>query len=202
MFGSSSWTFARAGAAVAAAVVGAALSGGVARADKPAAAAPPPPAAARPGAPIPGDGRTPDQLRGEVLERMRALRAWRIVEALRLDEATSARLFPILSKYDEREMGLAIDRRDIARSLRAEVQSARPDEARIKTSIDRLLANRERQRAMEDERVKDLRKVLTPVQQAKLMLLLPRLENEFARRVRQAAEEQRQLGGGNDDASL
>jgi hypothetical protein len=200
MFGSSSWTFARAGAAVAAAVVGAALSGGVARADKPAAAVPPPPAAARPGAPIPGDGRTPDQLRGEVLERMRALRAWRIVEALRLDEATSARLFPILSKYDEREMGLAIDRRDIARSLRAEVQSSRPDEARIKTSIDRLLANRERQRAMEDERVKELRKVLTPVQQAKLMLLLPRLENEFARRVRQAAEEQRQMGA--DDASL
>jgi Spy/CpxP family protein refolding chaperone len=197
---SSSWTFARAGAALAAAVVGAALSGGVARADKPAAAVPPPPEAARPGAPIPGDGRTPDQLRGEVLERMRALRAWRIVEALRLDEATSARLFPILSKYDEREMSLAIDRRDIARSLRAEVQSSRPDEARIKAGIDRLLANRERQRAMEDERVKELRKVLTPVQQAKLMLLLPRLENEFARRVRQAAEAQGQLGG--DDASL
>jgi Spy/CpxP family protein refolding chaperone len=193
---SSSWTFARAGAALAAAVVGAALSGGVARADKPAAAVPPPPA----GAPIPGDGRTPDQLRGEVLERMRALRAWRIVEALRLDEATSARLFPILSKYDEREMSLAIDRRDIARTLRAEVQSSRPDEARIKAGIDRLLANRERQRAMEDERVKELRKVLTPVQQAKLMLLLPRLENEFARRVRQAAEAQGQLGG--DDASL
>ena len=36
------------------------------------------------------DHRTPEQLRQEVLERMRALRAFRIVDALKLDEATSA----------------------------------------------------------------------------------------------------------------
>ena len=41
---------------------------------------------------------------------MRALRAWKIVEALKLDEATSARLFPILSRYDEREMAIAAER--------------------------------------------------------------------------------------------
>src|SRR5262249_11502797 len=150
-------------------------------------------------APIPGDGRTPDQLRTEVLERMRALRAWRIVDALKLDQATSAKLFPILSKYDDREMALAGERRDVARSLRAEVQAARPDEGRLNAAINRLLANRERQRAMEDERVKELRKVLTPVQQAKLILLLPRIEREFSRRVQQAAAEQRQM---HEDASL
>src|SRR6266436_154732 len=66
-----------------------------------------PPAGGQASTPIPGDGRTPDQLRNEVLERMRALRAWRIVDALKLDEATSARLFPILSKYDDRQMVLA-----------------------------------------------------------------------------------------------
>ena len=163
-----------------------------------------PPAGARPpaaqaNAPIPGDGRTPDQLRSEVLERMRALRAWRIVDALKLDEATSARLFPILSKYDDREMALATERRDTRRLLRAEVQTGRPDEARLTAAINRLLANRDRQRAMEDERVKELRKVLTPVQQAKLMLLLPRIEHEFAQRIQQAAEEQRHLG---DDAGF
>ena len=176
---------------IAAVVVG----GGLARADTP--PAPPmvrPPGALRPGAPIPGDGRTPDQLRTEVLERMRALRAWRIVDALKLDEATSARLFPILSKYDDREMALATERRDARRLLRTEVQATRPDDARLTAAINRLLANRERQRAMEDERVKELRKVLTPVQQAKLMLLLPRLEHEFAQRVQQAADEQRQMG--------
>jgi hypothetical protein len=158
-----------------------------------------PPAAAQPGAPIPGDGRTPDQLRNEVLERMRALRAWRIVDALKLDEATSARLFPILSRYDDRQMVLATERRDTRRLLRAEVQAMRPDEGRLTAAINRLLANRERQRAMEDDMVKELRKVLTPVQQAKLMLLLPRIEHEFAQRVQQAAEDQRRMG---DDAGF
>src|SRR2546423_693839 len=52
------------------------------------------------------DRRSPDQLRKEVLERMRALRAWRIVDELKLDEATSARLFPILAKYDDQELAL------------------------------------------------------------------------------------------------
>jgi hypothetical protein len=158
-----------------------------------------PPAATQAGAPIPGDGRTPDQLRTEVLERMRALRAWRIVDALKLDEATSARLFPILARYDDRQMALATERRDTRRLLRAEVQAMRPDEGRLTSAINRLLANRERQRAMEDDMVKELRKVLTPVQQAKLMLLLPRIEHEFAQRVQQAAEDQRRMG---DDASF
>ena len=153
----------------------------------------------RANAPIPGDGRTPEQLRSDVLERMRALRAWRIVDALKLDEATSARLFPILSRYDDREMALATERRDTRRLLRAEVQTVRPDEGRLTAAINRLLANRDRQRAMEDERVKELRKVLTPVQQAKLMLLLPRIEHEFAQRIQQAAEEQRHMG---DDAGF
>jgi Spy/CpxP family protein refolding chaperone len=188
------------GLAVAVALA-AALLDGRARAQgvPPAPAPPPPPAGARPPAPlreapIPGDGRTPDQLRGEVMQRMRALRAWRIVEALKLDEATSARLFPIMSRYDDREMALASERWDIRRVLRAEVLSARPDDARLSAAINRLLANRERQRTLEDERVRELRKVLTPVQQAQLMLLLPRLEREFAQRVQQAVETQRRLG--------
>ena len=38
-----------------------------------------------------------------------------------------------------------------------------------------------------DERIRELRKVLTPVQQAKLALLLPSIEREFAQWVRQVA---------------
>jgi len=43
-------------------------------------------------APSGNDKRSSDQLRKEVLERMRALRAWRIVDELKLDETTSARI--------------------------------------------------------------------------------------------------------------
>jgi Spy/CpxP family protein refolding chaperone len=142
----------------------------------------------RPGSPTAAeDRRSPDQLRKEVLERMRALRAWRIVEGLKLDEATSARLFPILARYDEREMAIATERRDLMHELVAMTDAPHPDDARITVAINRLLAIRGKQRALEDDRIKDLRKVLTPAQQAKLVMLLPRLEREFARWVHEVA---------------
>jgi Spy/CpxP family protein refolding chaperone len=146
-----------------------------------------PPAAAASKAPPAGEARNPEQLRKEVLERMRALRAWRIVDELKLDESASARLFPILAKFDEREMALAVERRDITRELRLEVGGAHPDDGKLTKGIDKLLANRARRHALMDERIRELRKVLTPVQQAKLALLLPSIEREFAQWVRQVA---------------
>ena len=143
------------------------------------------PPATPPGTP---DRRTPDQLRKEVLERMRALRAWRIVEELKLDESTSARLFPILAKYDEQELALADERRDIAHEIRTLLAAPRPDEVKLNAAIDRMLANRHKRIASKDERIREIRKVLTAVQQAKLILLLPRLEREFARAIQDVAE--------------
>jgi Spy/CpxP family protein refolding chaperone len=168
------------------------LTGGAAVA-QPRPAAPAPPVAAA------GDHRTPDQLRKEVLERMRALRAWKIVEALKLDEATSARLFPILSRYDEREMAIAAERHVIMRDLREATEAAHPDDARLTATLNKLLANRAAQRALHDDRIKDVRKVLTPVQQAKLVLLLPRMEHDFAGWIHEASGRGGGPGPGGDD---
>src|SRR4051812_45542816 len=43
----------------------------------------------------------PESLRRELLARLSSERAWKLVEGLKLDQATSAKMFPILSKYDE-----------------------------------------------------------------------------------------------------
>jgi len=159
-----------------------AAGSGVASAEAPRRA---PAAAAAPTAGA--DKRTPEQLRKEVLERMRALRAWRIVEELKLDETTSARLFPILAKYDDQELTLADERRDIAQEIRTLLAAPHPDDAKLTAAINRMLANRTKKHALRDERLKGLRKVLSPVQQAKLVLLLPRLEREFAHFIREVA---------------
>jgi hypothetical protein len=142
------------------------LTGGAAVA-QPRPAAPAPPVAAA------GDHRTPDQLRKEVLERMRALRAWKIVEALKLDEATSARLFPILSRYDEREMAIAAERHVIMRDLREATEAAHPDDARLTATLNKL--------------------------QAKLVLLLPRMEHDFAGWIHEASGRGGGPGPGGDD---
>ena len=142
----------------------------------------------RPPAAAPADDRRPpDQLRKEVLERMRALRAWKIVDELKLDENASAHLFPILARFDDQELALAAERRDIAQDIRTLLAAPQPDDTKLTAAINRMLANRVKRHAMKDERLKELRKVLTPVQQAKLVLLLPRLEREFAQFIRDVA---------------
>jgi hypothetical protein len=155
------------------------LAGATARAQpKPAPVAPVPPVT---------DQRTPEQLRKEVLDRMRALRAFKIVEALKLDEATSGRLFPILARYDDKEMAIAAERHALMHELREETEVAHPDDARLTATLNKILANRAKQRALRDDRVKDVRKVLTPLQQARLVLLLPRLERDFAGWIHEAS---------------
>ena len=104
-----------------------------------------------PAAPGAADKRTPEQLRKEVQERMRALRAWRIVEELKLDESTSARLFPILAKFDEQELALATERRDIAQEIQTLLAAPRPDDAKLTAAINRMLANRGKKRALRDD---------------------------------------------------
>ena len=146
----------------------------------------PPPAAAAPAAPA--DKRSPEQLRKEVVERMRALRAWRIVDELKLDETTSAKLFPVLAKYDEQELAFAAERREIAQEIRGLLAAPQPDNAKLTAAINRMIANRSKRQTSRDERIRDVRKVLTPVQQAKLVLLLPRLEREFAHFIRDVAD--------------
>jgi Spy/CpxP family protein refolding chaperone len=165
-----------------------ALVGALRAEGSPAAPAAPAASAASAGKSAAPDRRSADQLRKEVLERMRALRAFKIVDELKLDETASARLFPILAKYDDREMALSSERHDIVRELKAELAASRPDNGRVEKAVDRLLANRTRRHALQDEQIKELRRVLTPVQQGKLALLLPRLERDFARFVHQVAE--------------
>jgi len=141
---------------------------------------------------------TREQLRNEIADRMRELRAQRIAEALALDPSGAARLMPVLTRYDEREMSLARERRSIVREIRAELQSGRADDNRLSAAIGRLLVNRASRRTVDDERIAELRKLLTPVQQARLVLALPRIEREFSERLRELTRGRRQADA--DDA--
>jgi hypothetical protein len=131
-----------------------------------------------------------EKLREEVMDQMRAMRMWKLTEELKLDEATAAKVFPLLAKFDDKVRELGKARREAMRLLAEETQKAKPDNARIKTLIDELVAARGKRGALEDERFRALRQVLSSVQQAKLLLLLPRLEDEFRRRIREAWEQE------------
>jgi hypothetical protein len=132
-----------------------------------------------------------EKLRAEVLDQMRAMRMWKLTEELKLDQTAAATVFPILAQYDERARAIGKERREIGKEVFQQTKEGKPDEARLRELIKKLLANQMKRNALDQERFKALQPALTPLQQAKLLLLLPRVEDEFRRRIRDAMDAQR-----------
>jgi Spy/CpxP family protein refolding chaperone len=136
----------------------------------------------------PGTATDREKLRDQIFDQLRAERMWKLTDALKLDEATAAKLFPLLSKYDEQERNLGRERGETHRELRAATEAPNPDIGRVDALIDKLIALRGRRHDLEVEKLGALRKVLKPLQMAKLMMLVPRLDESFRRRIHDAIE--------------
>src|SRR5262245_37955484 len=130
--------------------------------------------------------QAPPGMRKAVRERMNILRAVKLTNALGLDETTAERFFPLLHRYDERLTPLHRQQGEFVMRLRVEVETGHPDPARLARIIDDLLTIRRQVAALEDERIREVRKVLSPIQQAKLVLVMPRIERDLRRTVRKA----------------
>ena len=147
-----------------------------------------------------GPAANPPAQRREQVEqlkkRIRAMRAFRLTEALALDEQTAGRLFPVLSRFDDESDRLLEKRGDIQRRLR------RAEALRYPRVIDRLIdeaiANQRGLWDLEDKRLAELRKILTPAQTAKLLVVLPALERRIQNQLRKAIA-QRRPGAAVDD---
>jgi hypothetical protein len=121
------------------------------------------------------------QRRDKIKQRIRALRAYTLTEELELDEATAGKLFPALAKYDDEFDRLLLARADLQRRLSAESSA---DAKAIDKLIDDASAN---QRAIWDTEVRrldHLRKILTPKQVAKLLVVLPAMERKLQSELR------------------
>ncbi len=162
------------------------LLSGAALAAPPRPSTPPVDAPLRPGREDRRAGR--EHLRDEVMDQMRTMRMWRITQELKLDEATAAKVFPLLARSDDQDREVGRECGEIFRSLRDQLLSATPDSMVVNGLIDRLISNRARKMALEQEKVIALRKTLSPIQQAKLLMLLPRIEEEFHQRIREAMD--------------
>lgn len=148
---------------------------GVSPAAQPAAGGPGRPAAAPPA----------DSKREQIKRKLLALRAFRLTEELRLDETSAARVFPVLSKYDPQLEQLTTERLLLLRQLRGTLTAAAADDV-----INRAVANRRALLDLEERRLADLRKVLTPQQTARLLVVLPEIETQLKRQIRQIVRKQ------------
>jgi Spy/CpxP family protein refolding chaperone len=135
-----------------------------------------------------------ERLREQIIDKLRAERMWKLTEALKLDEPTAARLFPLLAKFDDQERAIGKERGPIVRDLRDALDAASADSTRINGLVDRLMSIRGRRQALEAEKLAAVRKVLTPAQMGKLLLLAPRIDEGFRERIREAVQSARQAG--------
>jgi hypothetical protein len=128
--------------------------------------------------------------RERLRQRIRAMRAWYLTEQLQLDDTTAGRLFPILGQFDDDLEALRQRGGKLRRTLRREMDSPRPDPAAVNRLIDALLAHYGDLYRVQRERFAAVRRVVTPAQSARLLLLLPRIDDAVRRQI------QRAMGGG------
>lgn len=128
--------------------------------------------------------------REAVKKKIRAMRAYTLTEELGLDEKAAARLFPILSRWDDVTDKLLQARVDIQRRLLATTEPKALDKI-----IDEAVANQKSFWDLEDKRLAELRKVLTPAQTARLLVVLPAFERKIQNQLKRAIARQRNVRG-------
>ena len=126
-----------------------------------------------------------------ITKRMRGMRAWRLTEELSLDDATAGKLFAVIASFDQKLDAINRKAANLRRQIRAEMRKASPNKARIKQSIDQLLATYEQQYKLQRARFDECRKVLSPAQSGRLLLLLPRLDETIRKQVKRALTKSR-----------
>ncbi|HSD90475.1 MAG TPA: hypothetical protein VLB44_23280 [Kofleriaceae bacterium] len=138
-----------------------------------------------------------NERREKIKKRIRALRAYTLTEELQLDEATAGKLFPVLAKFDDEFDKLLLARGEIQKRLR-DAGSIKDPKALDKL-IDEAAANQRSLWDTEDKRLAQLRKILTPAQVARTLIVLPAMERKIQNQIRRAVAARHPQPDADDD---
>ena len=129
--------------------------------------------------------KRPDPInkRDAIKKRIRDLRAYTLIDKLQLDPATQTKLWPVLDKYDDETDKLVQQRVEVFRRLGSSGGMAPRD---VDRAIDDAVATQKSFRELEDHRLTELRRILTPKQVAKLLIVLPEFERRIQNQLRKA----------------
>ena len=154
-----------------------------------------------PPAPAPGPAPAPNaQRREEIKKKIRSLRAYALTTELSLDEKTGARLWPVLAKYDDEIDKLLQQRVDVQRRL-ATADQLKDPKAQDRL-VDEAIANQKAFWSVEERRLAELRKILTPAQTTRLLVVLPAFERKIQNQLRRAIVRRNAQAQDPDDEEL
>jgi hypothetical protein len=130
--------------------------------------------------PDPKKGGPSEERREEVRKKIEAIRVWRLTEELKLDSPASARLSAFLSSMDQKHKVIMKGQMELMRDLKLLLRSAKPDEAKMRTAIEKLEKNRSEMQALKNSEIKGLRELLSVEQQARYLVF----QQDFQREIR------------------
>ncbi len=128
----------------------------------------------------PGRGPMSEEKREEVRKKIDAVRIWRLTETLKLDANTSAKLSSLLSSVDHRRREIFREQAGTINALRFVVRAPKPDQAKIKASLEKLDKNRLDLQELTNSEINGLKNILTIEQQAQYVVF----QHEFMREMR------------------
>jgi len=120
-----------------------------------------------------------------VHDRLRLMRMWKLTEYLNLDEETSAKLFPILNRYDDQRLALNEERVGQLKEIKAELDKETPDEKKLGQLLTKAEELRLKMEKINQDEWNELKKVLSVKQQAKMLLFYRNFDRELYRMMRE-----------------
>lgn len=132
-----------------------------------------------------GKTKNAEDKRAKVEARVKELRTRVLRTQVGLDEKKAAEVEKILAKHAPERKKIQKEIQTHRRQLRALLDKDSNDQAAYKKAIDGFRAARKKAQTQRDQEFDELAKVLTPKQQAKLVVALRKLQAQLRKRVRQ-----------------
>lgn len=139
-----------------------------------------------------------EETRHRVREMFHEIAMMKIREALELDDATAERLEATMKRHGAQEAEVQKKMHAARQALRAELHAAKPNDKKLATQIDAIVATREELDRIHVDRLRDARKILPVDKQARLVLLFPKIERKLRKMIEEAEAEDGPHGRGGD----
>lgn len=125
--------------------------------------------------------RRPDREKMEkIRHKMEFLRNWKLMDELKLDEATASKLFSAMKGLDGRNRKIMDEGFDLVKQLESIVEKGNGSEKEMQALITRLRANMEAGHNLKLQRIDAVAGLLTVEQQAKYILFELSFKREMA----------------------
>ncbi len=141
---------------------------------------------------LPASAIADEAARKDVADKIRMARVWMLTDALELDEATAAKLFPSLRETDQAVEAIQQRKRQGRKALRRMLEAGTFDEAEVDRLVDDLTTAEVELVQAEAARIRGLDRILTPEQRIKYLLVRAKLDEKVRELVRETRKERRE----------